>query len=358
MTKAVYIHIPFCKKICSYCDFCKMYYHQEYVSNYLKALETEIDKRYQGENVDTIYIGGGTPSVLSVLQLKELFRKIKKIKKSKNIEFSFEMNFDSIDEEKLILLKENGVNRLSFGVETLSPKGQRLLNRVNKKERIKKIISKAKELGFNNINIDLIYAFPGETKEDLKKDLDFIISLDIEHISTYSLIIEEHTILYIEGVENISEDLDAEMYEYIYKRLAKEGYIHYEISNFAKNGKESRHNLCYWNNEHYYGFGLSSASYIDNTRMLNTRSINKYLKGDYLVEKEELTKEEIKEYELILGLRKKTGISKEYFIKKYVNIKDLLENGFLEEDNNRIFIPENKMYLSNEIIVKILKEDV
>ena len=263
MTKAVYIHIPFCKKICSYCDFCKMYYHQEYVSNYLKALETEIDKRYQGEIVDTIYIGGGTPSVLSVLQLKELFRIIKRIKKSKNIEFSFEINFDSIDEEKLVLLKENGVNRLSFGLETLSPKGQRLLNRVNKKERIKKIISKAKELGFNNINIDLIYAFPGETKEDLKKDLDFIISLDIEHISTYSLIIEEHTILYIDGVENISEDLDAEMYEYIYNRLVKEGYIHYEISNFSKNGKESRHNLCYWNNEHYYGFGMGASSYIE-----------------------------------------------------------------------------------------------
>lgn len=358
MVKAVYIHIPFCKNICSYCDFCKMYYHQEYVSSYLKALEKEIDKRYHDEVIDTIYIGGGTPSVLSLSELKELFRIVKRIKKSKNVEFSFEINFDSIDIKKLTLLKENGVNRLSFGLETLSRKGQRLLNRENEEEKIKRIIKQAKKIGFDNINVDLIYALPEESKEDLEKDLDFILSLDIDHISTYSLIIEEHTILYINGTKNISEEKDTDMYNYICKRLSKEGYIHYEISNFAKEGKESRHNLCYWNNEHYYGFGLSSASYVDNMRMINTRSINKYLKGKYFLEEEKLNKEDIREYEIMLGLRKKVGINKNHLGKYKVNTKELLESGFLKEEDERIFIPEDKMYLSNEIIVRLLKEDI
>ena len=353
MIKNCYIHIPFCNKICSYCDFCKLYYDEKFVNRYLNELEKEIKSIYKGEVLDTIYIGGGTPSSLNNKQLERLFEILKLFNKSETVEFTIESNFENINEEKLLIYKKNGINRLSFGLESINENNLTFLNRNITKKKINNTINSCRNLGFNNINIDLIYALPVEDISILKNDLDYIFSLDIEHISTYSLMIEDHTRLKINNIENISEELDYEMYKLICKEMKKNNYYHYEISNFSKPGYESKHNLCYWNNDNYYGFGLGASSYIDNKRITNTRSINKYLNGNYRLDIIELSDNDLIEYKIMLNLRKAEGIS----LKEVkLDVRDLVKEGLLKEENNRVRIPEEKWYVSNEIILRVLED--
>lgn len=353
MIKNCYIHIPFCNKICSYCDFCKLYYDEKFVNRYLNELEKEIKSIYKGEVLDTIYIGGGTPSSLNNKQLERLFEILKLFNKSETVEFTIESNFENINEEKLLIYKKNGINRLSFGLESINENNLTFLNRNITKKKINNTINSCRNLGFNNINIDLIYALPAEDLSILKNDLDYIFSLDIEHISTYSLMIEDHTMLKINNIENISEELDYEMYKLICKEMKKNNYYHYEISNFSKPGYESKHNLCYWNNDNYYGFGLGASSYIDNKRITNTRSINKYLNGNYRLDIIELSDNDLIEYKIMLNLRKAEGIS----LKEVkLDVRDLVKEGLLIEENNRVRIPEEKWYVSNEIILRVLED--
>ena len=318
--KSVYIHIPFCDTICSYCDFCKFLKNDEWVNKYFKTLKKEIGNKYRGEILDTIYIGGGTPSCLNLEQLTKLFNIIKIFNKSDIIEFTFECNIENITEEKLKLLYKNGVNRLSIGIQTFNENYLNFLNRNHTKEDIIKKINLAKEIGFKNINIDLIYGIPNQTLEELNNDLDEFLKLDINHISTYSLIIEPNTKIFIEEIKNIDDNLDYEMYKLICDKLKDNRYNHYEISNFSKDGYESKHNLTYWNNNEYYGFGLGASGYIDNIRYDNTRSSNKYFNGEYVKEYHKLDINETIENEFILGLRKISGINKEIFKNKYINI--------------------------------------
>lgn len=358
--KNCYIHIPFCNNICSYCDFCKMFNNKKMVDEYLIHLEKEIRSIYNGEELETIYIGGGTPSCLDIDQLKYLFSILNIFNKSKNIEYTIECNFDSIDEEKLKLFSNNGVNRLSFGLESINENTLKILDRKVNKDKVFSIISLCRKNNFNNINIDLMYAIPGEDLNILNSDIDFILELNVEHISTYSLIIEEHTKLKINNTNYISEDLDYQMYKLICKRFSD--YKHYEISNFSKDGYQSRHNLCYWKNCKYYGFGLGASSYIGNKRINNTRSINKYFKDNYISNYEILKKDDIMSYEMILGLRTNMGVNKASFLNKYgidigdaFNIKILIEKGLLVSNDN-VFIPIDKWYISNEILVNFIKE--
>ena len=353
-----YIHVPFCENICSYCDFCKMFYNENIVDNYLEQLEKEIRTLYKGEELRTIYIGGGTPSCLSVKQLEKLFEIINLFKKNNNVEFTIECNFSNTTIEKLELFKKYGINRISFGLETTNSKQLKFLEREENSEKTKEIISLCKKLGFDNINVDLMYALPGETIDDLKCDLDFIKSLDIEHVSCYSLIVEDHTKLGIKNTENIDGDLDYQMYLEICKFMRNNGFNHYEISNYSKKGYESKHNLVYWNNDKYYGFGLGASGYIDNRRTTNTRSISNYLKGKYLLEEEILEKDDLIYYEIILNLRKSSGIDLEKLYSLY-NVKldytELVNLGLLKLDENKLYIPEDKWYISNEIIIRLLE---
>lgn len=359
--KYCYIHIPFCNKICSYCDFCKMYYDKKIVSKYLDELEREITSIYKGEELETIYIGGGTPSSLDEEELIRLFEILNKLNKTKNIEYTIEGNFENTTENKLKIYKQYGINRLSFGIESINNDNLKILERDTNIEKIKEIISKAKEIGISNINVDLMYALPNETLEILERDINFILNLNVDHISTYSLIIEPHTKLYINNTKNIDDELDLKMYELICNKLKENNYNHYEISNFARNNKESRHNTCYWNNDNYYGFGLGASSYINNERIANTRSINKYLNKEYVSSREILDKEDTMEYEVLLNLRKKDGINLDKYKEKFnvdfkekYDYKELINNKLLIEKENKLSIPENKWYISNEIIVKLL----
>ena len=273
--KSAYIHIPFCTSICSYCDFCKFYYNEEIVIKYINALKKEIKDRYKNEVLNTIYIGGGTPSSLDINILEDLLKYIDNTLKTSDIlEYTIECNINDITKEKLELFKKYNINRLSIGVESFNKDNLTFLERNQTKEDIINKIKLAK-MYFNNINIDIIYAIPNETLEILTEDLRLFLELDIPHISCYSLIIEDHTKLGIKKTEVIDEDLDYEMYKLIEDTLESNNYIHYEISNYAKPGYESKHNMCYWKNHKYYGFGLSSSGYIDNIRYTNTKNINK-----------------------------------------------------------------------------------
>lgn len=361
MIKSVYIHIPFCKNICSYCDFCKQFFDDKKVDKYLSELAKEVELKYKNEIIDTLYIGGGTPSSLNMLQLEDLFKIIKKIKLNKNYEFTFECNIEDITIEKAKFLYNNGVNRISLGVQTFKPKYIKLLNRKHTKKEVFENIKILKEVGFTNINVDLMYALPNETLKELDEDIDILLQLKVNHISTYSLILEDNTIFKIKGFSSVSEELDAKMYELICKKLTNKGYIHYEISNFAKKNYESRHNLTYWNNNRYYGFGLGASGYIDNIRYTNTRSLNEYLKGNYVYEKEMLTNNEILENEFILGFRKIAGISKQAFKRKYKTdiknielINKLLEKNYLQENEAYIFINPKYIYVSNTILEEFI----
>ena len=357
---SIYIHIPFCNSICTYCDFCKILYNKKYINDYLDNLEKEIKVRYKSEIVNTIFIGGGTPSSLDDEELIRLMNIIEIFKLNDNYEFIVECNIESITENKLKIMKKYGVNRISIGVESFDNSIIKLLGRNHTKKDVYNKMGIVKRY-FSNINIDLIYAAYDDINI-LKSDIDCFLKLDIPHISTYSLIIEDNTMLKINGMKNIDEDIDYEMYKYIEDALEKNNYIHYEISNYAKNGYQSKHNLVYWNNEEYYGFGLSSTSYINNERITNTKNLRKYLNGEYLDTSVYEDKDIRMENEIMLGLRKLDGIDLDRFKEKFnvslediYNIDNLVRNGYLIRDNNCIKIDKKYMYISNEIIVRILE---
>ena len=268
-----------------------MFYNNKFIEKYLDTLQKEIVNNYQKDTLKTIYIGGGTPSCLPLKYLVKLFDIIKIFKVADKIEFTFECNVNDINEELLKLLRKNGVNRLSIGVESFNSDNLKLLNRNHSYDDVKEKILLAKSMGFNNINVDLMYAIPNESMSVLKEDVLKILDLNIEHISTYSLIIEDNTVLGINKTKYVDEDIDYEMYKLINKELKNNGYKHYEFSNYSKEGYESKHNLTYWDNNEYYGFGLGASGFVNNVRYDNTRSLNNYCDGKYHINEEIMTKE-------------------------------------------------------------------
>lgn len=355
--KSVYIHIPFCDNICSYCDFCKLYSNDKIIDQYLTNLDDEIKKNYNNELVNTIYIGGGTPSSLSVNQLKKLFEIIKIFNTTDNLEFTIECNPENTNLEKIKLFKSYGINRVSIGVQSFNENILNLLERKHSKKNVIDLVNNLKSNGINNINIDLIFGIKNQTIDNIKEDLNEFIKLDIPHISYYSLILEEHTKLYINNYIEEIDDIIVEQYNYICKFFNDNNYEHYEISNFSKKGFNSKHNLTYWNNNEYYGFGLSSHGYINGYRYENTRSITKYLNKEYLLNKYKVSKMEDMENELILGLRKLSGVNKRVFKNKFgVEVNDIFDTNIknLNENNENIYICENKLFISNDILVDLL----
>ena len=359
MANSVYIHIPFCKNICSYCDFCKFLYNEKWVGAYLTGLKNEIKDRYMDDEIKTIYIGGGTPSALSIKELNHLFKIVDIFKKDNLEEFTFECNLNDINEELLILLKNNNVNRLSIGIESFNKNKLKFMEREADFNDAANKIKLCHQYGFYNINIDLMYAIPNETLKDLNKDLNLFLKLNPTHISTYSLILENHTKAVNNDTQYIQEELDYEMFNLICKKLTSAN--HYELSNFAIPGYESKHNLVYWDNDEYYGFGLGAAGYIDDIRYQNTKNLKQYLLGNYVEEKEILGKKEKMDYEIMLGLRKLKGINiqkfKEKFaedIEKIYNLEPLYKNKDLIKKKGNIFINPKKIYIMNEILIKII----
>lgn len=333
--KALYIHIPFCEHICKYCDFTKLFYFSKFEKPYLEALKKEISSKVKNK-VFTLYFGGGTPTALS----DEGFENILRFASSfleKDYEFTVEANVENLTKSKLDIMKRCGVNRLSIGVQSTCNALLKEIGRCHTFEDAQKIIKLAKSKGFYNINIDLIYGFKNESLNDVKKDLEEFIKLDIDHISIYSLIVEKGSMFYNLKYPTQNEEDSRKYYEYIVKYLREKGYERYEISNFAKNGKYSRHNLTYWHNEEYYGCGLGASGYVNGVRYENTKSLPEYLKGNYISSSERVDEKELEEYFLITNLRLEQGFSKEQY-------KDLFGVEFEEKYNNKIINFDLKRY--------------
>lgn len=371
---SAYIHIPFCTQICYYCDFSKVFIKNQPVDDYLQALIREISLADTGK-LRTVYIGGGTPTALSAAQLDYLLSHLQKILDLSEIEeFTIEANPGDLDPEKIAVLKNSAVNRVSLGVQTFNDKHLKRIGRSHNEAQIYDNIAILKEVGFDNISIDLIYALPGQTMEDVRENVKKALELDIPHLSLYSLILEHHTVFMNKmrrGKLNLpTEDLEAEMFDYIIEQLELNGFEHYEISNFTKPGMESRHNLMYWDNEEYYGFGAGASGYVNGVRYRNRGPIQHYLKaiaedGHARLSEEVLSKNEMMEEEFFLGLRKKSGVSIARFEEKFQEsfeamygevVKDLLADGLVQITDGRLRMTKKGLFLGDTVAEKFILE--
>ncbi|RSJ75493.1 Oxygen-independent coproporphyrinogen-III oxidase 1 [Streptococcus cristatus] len=370
---SAYVHIPFCTQICYYCDFSKVFIKNQPVDSYLEHLIEEYHS-YDIKKLRTLYIGGGTPTALSASQLAFLLEKLTdKLDLSYLEELTIEANPGDLDQEKIAVLKDSPVNRVSLGVQTFNDRMLKQIGRSHLEKDIYENIANLKKAGFDNISIDLIYALPKQTMEDVKINVAKAIALDIPHMSLYSLILENHTVFMNRmrrgKLPLPKEDLEAEMFEYIIAELEKAGFEHYEISNFSKPGFESRHNLMYWDNAEYYGIGAGASGYVDGVRYKNHGPIRHYLQaveaGNARVQEEELTLHEKMEEEMFLGLRKKSGVSKKRFEEKFglsfedqygAVVTELTEQGLLVPDRDIVRMTKKGLFLGDTVAEKFILE--
>ena len=359
---SLYVHIPFCKSKCYYCSFCSFANCENEQEKYFNVLCCEIEEqseKYNNYMVNTIFIGGGTPSIVESKFIENVLKTIKKcFKITKKCEISIECNPDSVNEEKLIIYKKAGINRISFGVQSLNDNLLKCINRVHSSLQAIQAIEKAKQVGFKNINCDVMLGLPNQTKIDAINTVSSLINLGITHLSLYTLILEENTKLF-NLVENKTvslptDDQTVEMFDECLKVLEKNNFIRYEVANFCKSGKVCKHNFGYWTNKNYVGFGLSSHSKIGNTRFCNTSNLNEYCKHNFLENTETLSSSQIREEKIMLGLRTNKGINLNLVKNKQDEIKKLVENGFVEIKNNHLIATTKGMYILNQIILLLI----
>ena len=361
MAKSLYIHIPFCTHICSYCDFAKVLYDEKWAFSYVEELKKEIENYDISEKLDTIYIGGGTPTCLPNALLADFLKYLRPFLKE-NGEFTIEGNPESLNEEKIEILRNGGINRLSIGLESSDERYLKLMGRKHTAQDVKNAIETAKSHGISNISVDLIYALPKEDLATLEKDIDVLLSLDVPHLSCYSLTVSPGTLFYNKGYKEMDDELSASMYELILDKLTKAGYERYEVSNFAKNGRYSLHNLTYWHDEEYYGVGLGASGYLNNVRYTNTKSLKEYLSGNYIFEKEELTLESRLEDYFLTNLRLSKGFLKKDFEKRFAfpfeeryknKLNKLKKDGLLEENSFSIYPTNTGILLLDRILLEL-----
>ncbi|KAF0994447.1 radical SAM family heme chaperone HemW [Geobacillus sp. TFV-3] len=378
MAVSAYFHIPFCAHICHYCDFNKVFAAGQPIDDYLRAMDKEMawTAAEFGSQLKTLFIGGGTPTVLEPAQLGRLLASIHRHFQfdPQTAEFTVEANPDGLTKEKLAILRDAGVNRLSLGAQTFDDQLLQAIGRTHRRGDVIRAVALAREVGFQNISIDLMYGLPGQTLEQFTADLEAAFSLHVPHLSAYSLILEPRTIFYNEWRKGRlrlpSEEMEAEMYEAAMEQMAAAGYRQYEISNYALPGFESRHNLTYWNNEEYYGIGAGAHSYINGVRRANIGPIRHYISA---IERSQwphrdvrrLTTREQMEEEMFLGLRKTEGVSKACFRQKFgrdlhdifgAAIRREIENGRLEETVTHIRLTKRGKLLGNEVFAAFLGE--
>ncbi|HGD1403254.1 TPA: radical SAM family heme chaperone HemW [Streptococcus agalactiae] len=370
---SAYVHIPFCTQICYYCDFSKVFIKNQPVDAYLQALIREF-RSYDITELRTLYIGGGTPTSISAVQLDYLLTElIRDLNLNTLEEFTIEANPGDLTVDKIEVLQKSAVNRVSLGVQTFNDKHLKRIGRSHNEAQIYSTIDALKTAGFQNISIDLIYALPGQTMDDVRSNVAKALSLNIPHLSLYSLILEHHTVFMNKmrrGKLHLpTEDLEAEMFEYIISEMERNGFEHYEISNFTKSGFESRHNLMYWDNVEYYGVGAGASGYLDGIRYRNRGPIQHYLKGvsegNARLSEEVLSKNEMMEEELFLGLRKKEGVSIGKFEQKFGTsfekrygqiVQELQSDGLLKENNGFIQMTKKGLFLGDTVAEKFIVE--
>ncbi|TDL34489.1 oxygen-independent coproporphyrinogen III oxidase [Jeotgalibacillus sp. S-D1] len=370
MTTAAYIHIPFCHHICHYCDFNKVFMKNQPVDLYIEKLIQEIKQRVTAvqKPFTSIFVGGGTPTALDAQQLEQLCSGIAEyLPFSDTMEYTFEANPGDLSKDKIDVLRKYGVNRLSFGVQSFNDELLHKIGRNHRSEDVYRSIQDARTAGFENISIDLIYSLPTQTLKDFEETIDKALALGLPHYSGYSLIVEPKTVFYNlmrKGKLPLpGEETEAQMYELLMKKMAEHGLAQYEISNFAKSGFESRHNLVYWDNAEYFGFGAGAHGYIDGVRYSNIGVVSKYMepieKGvKPTMHEHTVLKNEMMEEEMFLGLRKTEGVSISHFRQKYQvdpldlfkdSIEEMKERKLLEQDRDSLRLTHQGRFLGNEV---------
>ena len=365
---ALYIHIPFCKQKCFYCDFPSYARKDDLMSDYIEALLIELKEKIKDYEVRSLFIGGGTPSYLNEENLSKLMKGIKNINFIEDAEKTIECNPGTVSEEKFNIMKGGGINRLSFGLQTTKNNLLKGMGRIHTFEAFKDNYNLARSVGFNNINIDMMFGLPNQSVKDWTDSLEEVAKLNPEHISAYSLIIEEGTPLYKlyneDKLKLPSEEEEREMYKKCKNILIENGYHQYEISNYAKEGKECLHNEVYWMCNEYIGVGASSSSYIDGKRIKNIDDLREYIKrigsGKSIVDEEIInTKNDNIEEFMFMGLRMNCGIEEEEFKRRFHTdvdnvYKDVIEGninkGLLERKRGRIYLTDKGIELSNMVM--------
>lgn len=382
-TLELYVHIPFCKKKCRYCDFLSFAGEEWTQETYTQALIREIGAWRGKENkkVSSVFVGGGTPSILSVRRMEEIFEALREsFFLTEDAEITIECNPGTLEKEKLEVYKCLGVNRLSLGLQSAKNEELRLLGRIHTWETFLESFQMARKAGFENLNVDLISALPGQTVESWRETLEKTIALSPEHISAYSLIIEEGTPFYQEYEEDAkireaggdpqflpSEDAERQMYEDTEKILGNAGYSRYEISNYAKPGMACQHNMGYWQRKEYIGLGLGASSLYREGRWRNPENLLEYCnrKQDMPERKDlqKLSRKDQMEETMFLGLRLMEGVEEEAFFREfgctcrevYGEVLDRLEDqGLLKEENGRIFLTSHGIDISNYCMAEFL----
>ena len=375
----LYIHIPFCKQKCSYCDFCSYANKESFIKRYIQCVLKEIievgnNNKIDFENgkddlflVKTIYIGGGTPSLIDSKYIVQIIEDIKlNFKIDEKAEITIEVNPGTVTLEKLEDYKRAGINRLSIGLQSTHEHLLKEIGRIHTYLDFLDTFRFAREAGFENINVDLMIGIPNQTLEEVKDSIEEIVSMEPEHISVYSLILEENTPLFKkveEGLELPNEDLERKMYWAVKQTLEQNNYIHYEISNFAKKGYESKHNLDCWNQKEYIGFGIAAHSYTNGIRYSNIENIEQYIKNydedkteENLVFHEKQDMEAMQKEYMLLGLRKIDGVSIQEFKIKFVanpvflyhsELEKLVNEELLEIDGDQIKLTNKGLDLAN-----------
>jgi len=365
MMESLYIHIPFCEKICTYCDFAKEVDSQVKKEKYVHALIKELSMhREKLSELQTIFIGGGTPSVLTISQLTTLGNALHKVIKMYNIkEFTIECNPSDINEEKALKLIDIGVNRISLGVQTFNDNHLKFLNRTHRLKDIESAVSILRKVGFRNISVDLLFGLPNQNMAELRDDVRRVLAMNVEHISYYNLILEEGTKLYnlVQNgeVDLLDNDIEANMYEWIITTLSKQQFDHYEISNFAKPNYEGYHNVLIWKDADYLGIGVGAHSKYNNTRYANTSRLKYYMES---IENNAFPKYETYPYEpmrdyLLNGLRLREGIDLNSFKHRfgqsvftfYPGFESLVNSGLLAIDNQRLYLTHQGLMYGNTI---------
>lgn len=376
---SAYIHIPFCRHLCYYCDFNKVYLEGQPVDEYIEMLLREMALTLATQPITsapTLYIGGGTPTVLTEKQLDRLLGGINQLFPMETVEeFTIEANPGDLTKGKLQVMKDHGIDRLSMGVQTFDDK---LLKKIGRRHTAADVYDSMKLLeheGFDNVSIDLIYALPGQSLASFRDTLKRALELDLPHYSLYSLILENKT-MFMNWVRQgkmtlPDQEEEALMFEETIKAMETDGLHQYEISNFAKTGRESKHNKIYWHNEHYFGFGAGASGYLGRERYKNFGPIQHYLEPLRqnqlpIYERETLTRNNQMEEEMFLGLRLKEGVSKAHFAEKFgvslatvygPVVDELLNKGWLEQIGERLRLSKTGLSIGNEIFERFLIEE-
>lgn len=355
----IYVHIPFCKQKCFYCDFVSYCDKTKLIDKYIECLKKEIKfkSNKKGFIIDTIYIGGGTPSVIDGKLVRDILETIKEnFIIDEEAEVTIEVNPGTVNEEKLKIYKESGINRISMGLQSTNNSLLKMLGRIHTYEEFLECFDLARHVGFKNINVDLMIGLPRQDLEDINESIERISNLKPEHISVYSLIVEEGTRISKDLLTGKlilpEEEFERKMYWKVKEKLKSNGYIHYEISNFAKEGYESKHNMDCWNQKEYIGFGLAAHSYLNKKRYSNTENLKTYLEDvekNRIIHEVQTTESERNEY-MLLGLRKIDGINIQDFKNKFVDNPIYL---YREELNKLVMdklvnVDENYIKLTNK----------